>query len=82
LSDLPADEALARLRPDLLRPEWRGRAVEIYIDGRPASILMLHELRATDVAEARLLSPEEARLEFGAPASNPILRITLARSGK
>ena len=68
LGTLPLDDALRRVRPELL--QFRGQAVNVYVDGQPSSQIDLHYLRADIVAKVRLLSPVEARMEYG-----PILGI-------
>ena len=63
LGRMPLDDALRRIRPELLR--YRNTSVAIYIDRRPASGAELHELTADMVARVQLLSPVESALEYG-----------------
>jgi hypothetical protein len=76
--DMPLDDALRRIRPELFR--YRSSPALIYIDRRPASGAELHGLRADMVASVRLLSPVEAALEYGALyGTGAILDVRLRR---
>ena len=75
LGTVSLDDALLRLRPELLR--YHGRTVSVYINGRPAVWFDLHGLRADGVARVRLLSPVEAAIEYGAFSAEPILDVRL-----
>ncbi len=76
LGNIGLDDALLRLRPDLLR--YHGRSVSVYIDRHPAIWTDLHGLRADRVTRIRLLSPVEAAIEYGVLAGGePILDVRL-----
>jgi hypothetical protein len=72
------DDALVRVRPELLR--YHGRETLIYLDGFPASRSDLHALSANTVARVRLLSRLEAALEYGGIVGvEPILDVRTRR---
>lgn len=76
LGVLALDEALLRVRPELLR--YHGQSVRVYVEGRPATSLDLHALNAEGVARVRLLSPVEAAVEYGSLSGfGPILDVRL-----
>ena len=76
MGDMALDDALLRLRPELLR--WHGQRVIVFVDGHPASSVDLHSVRAHHVARVRLLSPVEAAIEYGALVGVvPILDVRL-----
>ncbi len=75
--DLPLDDALARVRPTLLRHDFRNRDVAVYIDRQPSSFEALHAIPARMVLEVRLLTLTEAEQEYGSVNATPVLHVRL-----
>ena len=76
-ASLPLDDALDRADPQLLRAQFRGREVLVYIDRMPSTFADLHQIPARMVAEVKLMAEDEAQMELGPLVWQPVLEVRL-----
>lgn len=79
--DMPLDEALERVRPDLARRTFRDQPVAVFIDRQPSSFDELHALPARAVLDVHLLTTAEAQAEYGSFIAQPVLAVRLLHMG-
>lgn len=75
--DMPLDDALERVRPDLVRRVFRDQPVAVYIDRQPSSFAELHGLPARTVLDVHLMTTSEAQAEYGFFIAQPVLAVRL-----